>query len=82
MRGEEITSGAQRIHDPDLLAERAAACEIPLGPIQDYIDAFKYGAPAHGGCGIGLERVVKFYCNLYNIRKASLFPRDPKRITP
>jgi len=82
MRGEEITSGAQRIHDPEMLVERAEWWKIPLPDIQDYVDSFKYGAPAHGGCGIGLERVVKFYCNLYNIRKASLFPRDPKRITP
>ena len=82
MRGEEITSGAQRIHDPDMLTERAKNFMIPVETIQDYIDSFKYGAPAHGGCGIGLERVVKFYCNLYNIRKASLFPRDPKRIKP
>jgi len=82
MRGEEITSGAQRIHDPDMLVERAKWWEIPIADIHSYIESFKYGAPAHGGCGIGLERVVKFYCNLYNIRKASLFPRDPKRITP
>lgn len=82
MRGEEITSGAQRIHEPKLLAERAEACGIPPSTIQDYINAFKYGAPTHGGAGFGMERVVKFYCNLYNIRKTSLFPRDPKRLAP
>jgi len=77
MRGEEITSGAQRIHDPELLAKRAAECGIAVDTIKDYINAFKYGAPAHGGAGFGLERIVKFYCNLHNIRKTSLFPRDP-----
>lgn len=82
MRGEEITSGAQRIHDPEFLAQRAAAHGIPVKTIQDYIDSFKYGAPPHGGCGIGLERVVKLYCGIRNIRKCSLFPRDPKRLTP
>ena len=82
MRGEEITSGAQRIHDPEMLIERAKFWEIPVHTIQDYVDAFKYGAPAHGGAGFGLERIVKFYCNLHNIRKSSLFPRDPKRIKP
>ena len=82
MRGEEITSGAQRIHDPQFLAERAAAHNIPVATIQEYIDAFKYGAPPHGGCGIGLERVVKLYCGIRNIRKCSLFPRDPKRLRP
>lgn len=82
MRGEEITSGAQRIHCPQMLTERAKHFEIPQHTIQDYIDSFKYGAYAHGGAGFGLERVVKFYCNLHNIRKSSLFPRDPKRIKP
>lgn len=82
MRGEEITSGAQRIHDPEMLVERAKFWDIPVHTIQDYVDAFKYGAPAHGGAGFGLERIVKFYCNLHNIRKSSLFPRDPKRIKP
>jgi aspartyl-tRNA synthetase len=82
MRGEEITSGAQRIHDPEFLTERAKHFGIPVHTLQDYIDSFKYGAPAHGGAGFGLERIVKFYCNLHNIRKSSLFPRDPKRIKP
>ena len=82
MRGEEITSGAQRIHDSELLAKRATECGIPVETIKDYINAFKYGAPCHGGAGFGLERIVKFYCNLHNIRKASLFPRDPARLTP
>jgi len=82
MRGEEITSGAQRIHDPEFLAERATAHQIPIPTIQEYIDAFKYGTPPHGGCGIGLERVVKLYCGISNIRKCSLFPRDPKRLRP
>lgn len=82
MRGEEITSGAQRIHEPAFLAERAAAHNIPVNTIQEYIDAFKYGAPPHGGCGIGLERVVKLFCGIRNIRKCSLFPRDPKRLKP
>ncbi|XP_071942284.1 aspartate--tRNA ligase, cytoplasmic-like [Antedon mediterranea] len=82
MRGEEILSGAQRIHDPELLVERAKAHEIPLDTIQSYIDSFKFGAPPHGGGGIGLERVTMLYLGLDNIRKTSMFPRDPKRLTP
>lgn len=61
MRGEEILSGAQRIHDPALLAERARLHAIDLSKIQSYIDAFKYGCPPHAGGGIGeyrRERVV------------------------
>jgi len=82
MRGEEITSGAQRIHDPEMLKQRAIECGLSVDTITDYINAFKYGAPAHGGAGFGLERIVKFFCNLHNIRKASLFPRDPQRLAP
>ena len=65
-----------------LTAERAKACGIPLESIQWYINCFKHGAPHHGGLGAGLERVVMLFCGLDNIRKASMFPRDPKRITP
>jgi len=82
MRGEEIISGAQRIHDPEMLTERAKAHGIKIDTIKDYIDSFRYGAPPHGGCGVGLERVVKLFCGIHNIRKCCLFPRDPKRLTP
>lgn len=82
MRGEEITSGAQRIHDPEMLRTRAIELGIPVETIQDYIDAFKYGAPSHAGAGFGLERIVKFFCGLQNIRKTSMFPRDPMRLRP
>lgn len=82
MRGEEIMSGAQRVHDPAYLTERAKHHGIDLETIKGYIDAFRYGAPPHAGGGIGLERVTMLYLGLDNIRKTSLFPRDPKRITP
>lgn len=82
MRGEEVMSGAQRIHDPDILAESAKSHGIDVKKIKDYLDAFKYGCLPHGGGGIGLERVVMLYLDLKNIRRASLFPRDPRRLTP
>lgn len=82
MRGQEIISGAQRIHEPKTLAERAVAKGIKVETITDYVDSFKYGAYPHGGIGVGLERVVMLYCNLGNIRRSSMFPRDPKRLTP
>ncbi|XP_074652089.1 aspartate--tRNA ligase, cytoplasmic-like [Tubulanus polymorphus] len=82
MRGEEIMSGAQRIHDPDFLTERASFHGIELDKIKAYIDSFKYGCPPHAGGGIGMERVLMLYLGLHNIRKTSLFPRDPKRVTP
>jgi nondiscriminating aspartyl-tRNA synthetase len=80
LRGEEILSGAQRIHDPDMLANRCK--ELGVTGVDDYINAFRHGAPAHGGGGLGLERLVLFMCGLDNIRKASLFPRDPQRFRP
>jgi len=82
MRGEEIMSGAQRVHDAALLKERAEHHKVNLETIQPYIDAFKFGCPPHGGGGVGLERVVMLYLGLHNIRKTSMFPRDPSRLTP
>jgi nondiscriminating aspartyl-tRNA synthetase len=82
MRGEEILSGAQRIHNPQFLTERAKHHAIELHTISSYIDSFRYGCPPHAGGGIGMERVTMLYLGLDNIRKTSMFPRDPKRITP
>ena len=75
-------SGAQRIHDAKLLEEQAVARGINLDEIRGYLDAFKYGTSPHAGGGVGLERVVMLFLGLNNIRKSSLFPRDPKRVTP
>eukprot|EP00697_Spironema_sp_BW2_P013735 gnl/Spiro4/3980_TR1980_c0_g6_i1.p1 gnl/Spiro4/3980_TR1980_c0_g6~~gnl/Spiro4/3980_TR1980_c0_g6_i1.p1 ORF type:complete len:574 (-),score=144.72 gnl/Spiro4/3980_TR1980_c0_g6_i1:73-1758(-) len=82
IRGEEIVSGAQRIHDPELLLQRANFWNIDPATIQPYIDAFKYGAYPHGGGGVGCERVVMLFLGLDNIRKTSMFPRDPHRCAP
>ncbi|XP_005187396.2 aspartate--tRNA ligase, cytoplasmic isoform X1 [Musca domestica] len=82
MRGEEILSGAQRIHDPDFLTERAKHHGIDISKIAAYIESFRFGCPPHAGGGIGMERVVMLYLGLDNIRKTSMFPRDPKRLTP
>ncbi|KAF8110830.1 hypothetical protein N665_0078s0024 [Sinapis alba] len=82
IRGEEIISGAQRVHDPELLKEQATRFGIDVETIKTYIDSFRYGAPPHGGFGVGLERVVMLFCGLNNIRKTSLFPRDPQRLAP
>jgi len=82
MRGEEILSGAQRIHNTEFLIERAKHHGIELNTIASYIDSFRYGCPPHAGGGIGMERVTMLYLGLDNIRKTSMFPRDPKRLTP
>ena len=46
-RGEEIISGAQRIHDPNLLAQRIKEHGVEIkGGLEDYVNAFKYGVDA------------------------------------
>ncbi|KAH8102613.1 aspartate-tRNA ligase [Cristinia sonorae] len=82
MRGEEILSGAQRIHDATLLSEKMRAKGVDPASMSFYVDAFRMGCPPHGGGGIGLERVLMLFLKLNNIRRASLFPRDPKRLEP
>lgn len=82
LRGEEISSGAERIHQKKLLIERVQEKGVAVRSIQGYIDAFSCGVPRHGGCGIGLERVVKLIAGLTDIHKCSMFPRDPSRLHP
>ncbi|KAI1797828.1 aspartate-tRNA ligase [Ganoderma leucocontextum] len=82
MRGEEILSGAQRVHDATLLAEQMRQKGIEPESMKPYLQAFQLGCPPHGGGGIGLERVLMLFLKLNNIRRASLFPRDPKRLEP
>ena len=68
IRGEEILSGAQRIHDPELLTERAKHHNIQLDTIKSYIDSFRYGCPPHGGGGIGGSCL--FYENIYKLHNS------------
>ncbi|MGY2613050.1 aspartate--tRNA(Asn) ligase [Bacillus pretiosus] len=81
-KGLEITSGAQRIHNYDMLL--ASFIEKGLHPdtFQSYLNTFRYGCPPHGGFGIGLERVVYKLLELTNVREASAFPRDCTRLIP
>lgn len=84
MRGEEIMSGAQRIHDIKEL--EASMLNKGVNPHQegfeDYLNAFRQGCPPHAGGGLGLNRIVMFFLGLPNVRLASLFPRDPQRLRP
>lgn len=83
IRGQEICSGAQRCHDPDLVTELLKQKGIEAGEgLESYIDSFRHGVFPHAGAGIGLERVVFLYLGLDNVRKASMFPRDPNRCSP
>jgi len=85
MRGNEISSGAQRIHDPDLLKKAIADKGIILdgtSGLEDYVKSFEMGTIPHGGAGFGLERLIMLILGLSNVRTTTLFPRDPKRTTP
>jgi nondiscriminating aspartyl-tRNA synthetase len=80
LRGQEILSGGQRIHDTALLLEKMTKLKVDPGSMEEYIQGFQWGAPPHGGGGIGLERILMLLLNLGNIRHASMFPRDPKSL--
>lgn len=85
MRGEEICSGAQRISDYTSLINNINNTDSSgklLESLKDYVESFAYGSKPHGGCGLGLERIIMLYLELGNVRKVSLFPRDSNRITP
>ncbi|KAK6819658.1 aspartyl-tRNA synthetase [Apiospora arundinis] len=58
LRGQEICTGGQRIHDAKLLRESMARAKIREDDMTEYLSAFDLGAPPHAGAGLGLERVV------------------------
>ncbi|KAI1800521.1 aspartyl-tRNA synthetase [Daldinia bambusicola] len=80
LRGQEITTGGQRINNPRILAERMKKAGVDPAGMEEYMQAFEWGAPPHAGCGIGLERVLFLLLNLGDVRNATLFPRDPKSL--
>lgn len=75
-KGLEITSGAQRIHNYEMLLASFKEKGLHPDKFQSYLNTFRYGCPPHGGFGIGLERVVYKLLELTNVREASAFPRD------
>ncbi|RQD67091.1 MAG: aspartate--tRNA(Asn) ligase [Tindallia sp. MSAO_Bac2] len=81
-RGLEITTGGQRIHDYIQLTDNMIAFGLNPEDFDFYLETFRYGMPPHGGLAIGLERLTMKFCQLENIREATLLPRDMKRITP
>jgi nondiscriminating aspartyl-tRNA synthetase len=81
-KGMEITTGGQRIHLYDLLVERFRAKCFNPDDFSFYLDPFKYGAPPHGGLGLGVERMTMQLLGIENIREATLLPRDRDRLTP
>lgn len=81
-KGTEITTGAQREHRVEVLEKQILEKGLELESLGFYLDFFRYGAPAHGGFGMGLTRVVMLLLDLPNIREASFLFRGPSRLTP
>ncbi|MBD3280165.1 aspartate--tRNA(Asn) ligase [Candidatus Dojkabacteria bacterium] len=79
-RGLEWLSGTHRIHEYELLLERLKKQGLTSENFDHYLQAFKYGMPSEAGFSLGLERMTQQICQLSNIREATLFPSDLKRI--
>ncbi|MCJ7444126.1 MAG: aspartate--tRNA(Asn) ligase [Methanotrichaceae archaeon] len=78
----ELASGAQRVHDLQMLTQRIKDKGLEPESFEFYLDAFKYGMPPHSGWGLGLSRLVMTMLDLENIRDAVIFPRDRRRLVP
>ncbi|MDR1909757.1 MAG: aspartate--tRNA(Asn) ligase [Spirochaetaceae bacterium] len=81
-RGLEITSGSRRHHDYRAFAEALPKFGIKPENMTAYLQILKYGCPPHGGFAIGLERLTQKILGLANVKEASLFPRDRRRVEP
>jgi nondiscriminating aspartyl-tRNA synthetase len=81
-KGQEICTGGQRINDYSQLLNSMTQKGVNPDEFRDYLEAFKCGIPPHGGFCIGLNRLTSLILDVDNVKRAVLFPRDPKRLTP
>ncbi|MDR0878559.1 MAG: aspartate--tRNA(Asn) ligase [Treponema sp.] len=81
-RGLEITTGGRRQHDYNALVETLPRFGLKAENMTGFLSVFKYGCPPHGGFAIGCERLTQKILGLANVKEASLFPRDRKRVEP
>ncbi|MEM9170674.1 MAG: aspartate--tRNA ligase [Pseudomonadota bacterium] len=76
--GYELGSGAIRNHKPELMYKAFEIAgygpEVVEEKFGGMLNAFRYGAPPHGGCALGLERIVMLLCDQSNIREVTMFP--------
>jgi len=84
-RGVEIVTGSMRENDYQVVLKQLK--EMAGGDPEDpgfkpLLQAMQAGMPAHGGFGMGLERVTQKFIGLNNIKEATLFPRDINRLSP
>jgi aspartyl-tRNA synthetase len=78
--GVELSSGAIRNHDPDVMLK---AFEIAGYPREEteikfagMLNAFRYGAPPHGGTAPGIDRIVMLIAGVENLREVTMFPMN------
>ncbi|MDR2471680.1 MAG: aspartate--tRNA(Asn) ligase [Treponema sp.] len=81
-RGLEITTGGRRQHSYEAFAETLPRFGLKLESLQNYAALLSYGCPPHGGFAVGCERLTARILGLANVKEASLFPRDRKRVSP
>lgn len=79
MNGTEMSSGSIRITNPDLQKKMFNALGLSDEEAQEKFgfltDAFKYGAPPHGGMGIGLDRLCMIMLKCESLRDVIAFPK-------
>ncbi|HEY5152539.1 MAG TPA: amino acid--tRNA ligase-related protein, partial [Candidatus Saccharimonadales bacterium] len=84
-RGVEIATGSMRENDYAAVLQQLKdkTDGDPEDPgFKPLLTAMQAGMPAHGGFGMGLERLTEKFLGLNNIKEATLFPRDLNRLSP
>jgi aspartyl-tRNA synthetase len=80
--GIELSSGAIRNHRPDIMYKAFAIAGYDQSVVDErfpaLINAFKYGAPPHGGIAPGIDRIVMLLAGEDNIREVIAFPMNQK----
>ena len=84
--GVELGSGSIRIHDPDVQMKVFNVIGYPDHEIEErfghLLKAFRYGAPPHGGMGLGLDRITAMLAGQSNIREVIAFPKTQSAWDP